>query len=80
MGQAVYWLEKSVAQVPDDSTILDHLADAYWQTGRHAEARFKWQRARELSKDSDFRSVVERKIQRGIESTATALVHKDTSL
>lgn len=80
MGQAVHWLEKSVALVPDDSTILDHLADAYWQTGRHAEARYKWQRARELSKDSDFRSVVERKIQRGIESSATALVQKDTSL
>ena len=80
MGQAVYWLEKSVALVPDDSTILDHLADAYWQTGRHSEARFKWQRARELSKDADFRSVVERKIQRGIEPSATALVQKDTSL
>lgn len=80
IGQAVYWLEKSVAQVPDDSTILDHLADAYWQSGRHAEARFKWQRARELSRDADFRTTVERKIQRGIEPAATALVQKDTSL
>lgn len=80
MEQAVYWLEKSVALVPDDSTILDHLADAYWQTGRKTEARFKWQHARELSKDADFRASVERKIKSGIEPAATVVVQKDTSL
>lgn len=80
MGQAVYWLEKSVALVPDDSTILDHLADAYWQTGRHSEARFKWLRAKELSKDADFRAGIDRKIKRGIEPAATVVVQKDTSL
>ncbi|MDP2205958.1 MAG: tetratricopeptide repeat protein [Alphaproteobacteria bacterium] len=80
MEQAVYWLEKSVALVPDDSTILDHLADAYWQTGRKTEARFKWQHARGLSKDADFRASVERKIKTGIEPAATVVVQKDTSL
>ncbi|MDY0010089.1 MAG: tetratricopeptide repeat protein [Bdellovibrionales bacterium] len=80
MQQAVYWLEKSVALVPDDTAILDHLADAYWQSGRHTEARFKWQRARTLSKDADFRAAVERKLRNGMEPAATTLVHKDTSL
>lgn len=81
MEKAVEWLEKSVALVPDDSTILDHLADAYFQIGRETEARFKWQRARELSRDADFRASVERKIQRGIEpAAATAVVQKDASL
>lgn len=80
MQQAVYWLEKSVALVPDDTTILDHLADAYWQSGRHTEARFKWQRARTLSKDADFRAAVDRKLRNGMEPAATTLVHKDTSL
>lgn len=78
--QAVYWLEKSVALVPDDSTILDHLADAYWQAGRKTEARFKWQHARTLSKDADFRATVEHKIKTGIEPAATVVVQKDTSL
>jgi len=80
MEQAVYWLEKSVALVPDDSTILDHLADAYWQAGRQTEARFKWQHARELSKDSTFRAAVERKLRHGLEPAATVVVQKDTSL
>lgn len=80
MEQAVYWLEKSVALVPDDSTILDHLADAYWQAGRKTEARFKWQRARELSKDANFRATVERKIKTGLEPAATVIVQKDNSL
>ncbi len=80
MEQAVHWLEKSVALVPDDSTILDHLADAYWQAGRRTEARFKWLRAKELSKDSDFRAAIDGKLKSGIEPAATVVVQKDTSL
>lgn len=80
MEQAVHWLEKSVALVPDDSTILDHLADAYWQAGRRTEARFKWLRAKELSKDADFRAAVDSKLKNGIEPAATVVVQKDTSL
>lgn len=72
--EAAEWLEKSVAYVPDDSSILDHLGDAYWQTGRKTEARFKWKRAHDLSKDADFRSLAQQKIARGIEAPATTVV------
>lgn len=73
-AEAAKWLEKSVAYVPDDTNILDHLGDAYWQTGRKTEARFKWQRAHDLSKDSDFRSVALQKMKKGIEAPATTVV------
>lgn len=78
--EATAWLEKSVAYVPDDSTILDHLGDAYWQTGRKAEARFKWKRAHDLSRDADFRATAQRKLQRGIEPPATIVVRKEAAL
>ena len=73
-AEAAAWLEKSVAYVPDDTNILDHLGDAYWQTGRKTEARFKWQRAHDLSKDADFRSIALQKMQKGIEAPATTVV------
>jgi len=72
--EAAQWLEKSVAYVPDDSHILDHLGDAYWQTGRKTEARFKWKRAHDLSKDADFRTLAQQKMARGIEAPATTVV------
>ena len=78
--EAAQWLEKSVAQVPDDSNILDHLGDAYWQTGRQAEARFKWKRAHELSKDASFRAEIQKKLQRGIEAPATVVVRTEAAL
>ena len=33
---------------PTDAIISEHLGDAYWQTGRFAEARFKWQHAHQM--------------------------------
>lgn len=73
-AEAADWLEKSVAYVPDDSSILDHLGDAYWQTGRKTEARFKWQRAHDLSKDADFRGLALQKMKKGIDAPATTVV------
>lgn len=78
--EAVQWLERAVGIVPDDSTILDHLGDAYWQVGRSAEARFKWKRAHELSRDTGFRAVVERKLIRGIEPVPAQVAHKEAKL
>jgi Flp pilus assembly protein TadD len=69
MGQydnAVKWMEQATGLIPDDATILDHLGDAYWQVGRHNEARFKWQRAEELSTDAAFRTTLEAKISHGV--------------
>ena len=78
--ESVSWLEKAVSIVPDDSTLLDHLADAYWQTGRKDEARYKWTRAHELSRDAGFRSVVERKILQGVDPIPAQVAHKEAKL
>jgi tetratricopeptide (TPR) repeat protein len=42
---AVAFLEKATILEPMDAVITGHLGDAYWETGRHVEARFKWQYA-----------------------------------
>lgn len=78
-ADAVAWLEKAVTYIPDDSTILDHLGDAYWQAGRARDARYKWTRARELSKDASFRQTVERKLIDGIDAPPAQVAHKDGS-
>jgi tetratricopeptide (TPR) repeat protein len=64
--ECVAWLEQAVTQVPEDSTLLDHLGDAYWQVGRQNEARFQWKHARDLSQDQAFKAVADQKIQHGI--------------
>ncbi len=78
--ESIEWLERAVSIVPDDSTILDHLGDAYWQSGRKNEAKFKWQRAHELSRDTAFRSTVENKITRGIDAKPAMVAHSETKL
>ena len=78
--EALEWLERAVSIVPDDSTILDHLGDAYWQVGRTAEARFKWRRAQELSRDTAFRSTIEKKLLTGIETIPAQVAQKETNL
>ncbi|MDE1151573.1 MAG: tetratricopeptide repeat protein [Micavibrio sp.] len=77
--ESAEWLEKAVSIVADDSTILDHLGDAYWQTGRQTEARYKWQRAHELSKDAGFRAGLEQKMSKGID-TAPQTAHQEAKL
>lgn len=78
--EAVKWLERSVARVPDDPVILDHLGDAYWRDGRESEAKFKWKRARDISTDASFKSLVEGKIRRGMEPAPVATAHKEAKL
>lgn len=78
--ESIEWLERAVSIVPDDSTILDHLGDAYWQSGRKNEAKFKWQRAHELSRDTAFRAGVENKISRGIDAKPAMVAHSDSKL
>ncbi len=42
---AVETLERSIKLSPGNSTISDHLGDAYWKVGRLREARFEWRHA-----------------------------------
>lgn len=77
--ESVNWLEQAVAQVPEDSTLLDHLGDAYWQVGRQNEARFQWKHAHDLSQDTAFKVMVEQKIQHGI-TVPSQLSRNETKL
>ncbi len=64
--ESITWLEQAVDQVPGDSTLLDHLGDAYWQAGRQNEARYQWRHAHDLSQDPSFKTLVQQKLQHGI--------------
>ncbi|EMD82604.1 TPR domain protein [Pacificimonas flava] len=63
--QAVQTLEEAVASVPGDTTINDHLGDAYWQVGRRLEARFRWRAALDGEPTPEQRADIERKLSLG---------------
>ena len=53
---AVAFLEKATVLEPMDAVITGHLGDAYWETGRFAEARFKWQYALSITTEDDLKA------------------------
>lgn len=59
-------LEQAVALMPYDSTINDHLGDAYWMVGRQREARFQWERAKNHSEDPVLTKKIADKIENGL--------------
>jgi tetratricopeptide (TPR) repeat protein len=64
---AVRYLERAVELEPGEPTISDHLADAYWQAGRHLEARFQWTHTLSLKADDDIDfDVVREKLDHGL--------------
>jgi Flp pilus assembly protein TadD len=64
--ESIVWLEMAVEQIPGDSTLLDHLGDAYWQVGRKNEAQYQWRHATDLSQDPSFKKIVGQKLKYGI--------------
>jgi Flp pilus assembly protein TadD len=64
--ESIVLMELAVEQIPNDSTLLDHLGDAYWQVGRKDEARYQWKHAHDMSQDASFKSLVEKKLKYGI--------------
>lgn len=38
-------LERAADLMPQDTTVNDHLGDAYWRVGRKTEAEYQWKRA-----------------------------------
>ncbi|MFH1157364.1 MAG: hypothetical protein V1721_00525 [Pseudomonadota bacterium] len=64
--ESIIWLEQAVWLIPNDSTLLDHLGDAYWQVGRRNEARYQWRHAGDLSQDPSFKTLVQQKFRYGI--------------
>jgi len=49
-------LEKATMLEPMDAVITGHLGDAYWETGRVAEARFKWQYALTIATTDELKA------------------------
>ncbi len=64
---AVQYLERAVELRPHDPVINDHLGDAYWRVGREAEARFQWRRALSFEPEADTVTVIEGKLDSGLE-------------
>jgi len=77
--ESIIWLEQAVAQIPNDSTLLDHLGDAYWQDGRQNEARYQWRHANDLSQDSSFKILMQQKLQHGI-TVPSQIARKDSGI
>ena len=59
-------LERAIELLPEDPTINDHLGDAYWRTGRLAEARYQWRRALQFKPEPDDVKTIEAKLDRGL--------------
>ena len=57
---------KAIQLTPTDAIISEHLGDAYWQTGRFAEARFKWQHALEMGIEESRREGLKAKLEKGL--------------
>ncbi|MDP7190765.1 MAG: hypothetical protein QF553_02710, partial [Alphaproteobacteria bacterium] len=62
-------LERAVELRPHDSTINDHLGDAYWRTGRRNEARFQWRRALNFDPPPELAAAIEIKLINGLGDT-----------
>jgi nucleoid-associated protein YgaU len=63
-------LESAALLKPEDSTINDHLGDAYWKAGRKREAVFQWSHARDLKPEqADLPRILD-KLAHGLKSTA----------
>lgn len=63
---AVSYLEQAVDLSPQDPTLNDHLADAYWRSGRTNEARYQWERALLFKPDAAEETKIKEKIANGL--------------
>ena len=63
---SVQYLEAAASLLPYDPTVNDHLGDAYWQTGRHVEAKFQWQRALKNDPEPKLLESLKQKLENGI--------------
>ena len=66
MQMAVEFLEKATVLEPEDAVIIAHLGDAYWQTNRYNEARYKWRYALQINKDSALQADLQKKLESGL--------------
>ncbi len=71
--ESIKVLERASEYLPGNAVVYDHLGDAYWQGGRHEEARFQWQHALDLKEDAEAlnKEIIRRKIESGAQTPAT---------
>ena len=65
-------LEEAVQLAPGAPDVNDHLGDAYWRVGRKIDARFQWQHALQLKPDAKQKTVIERKLQFGLDPVSAS--------
>ena len=65
-------LEEAVQLAPGAPDVNDHLGDAYWRVGRKIDARFQWQHALQLNPDAKQKTVLERKLQFGLDAVSAS--------
>lgn len=71
INTAILVLEKAVQNAPQESTISEHLGDAYWTAGRHFEARYSWQASLVTAEEKSI-SRIKKKIELGLTSDLAA--------
>ncbi|WP_416900291.1 MAG: hypothetical protein ACMVY4_09670 [Minwuia sp.] len=59
-------MERAASLRPQDSTINDHLGDAYWHVGRRRESCFQWRHALQLDPDPDLIPAIRAKLADGL--------------
>jgi len=65
---AIEALERAVAADPGQSTLNEHLGDAYWAAGRRIEARWEWRAALVFAEEQDATRLRD-KIENGLSKT-----------
>jgi Flp pilus assembly protein TadD len=68
----VVHLERAVELKPEDPVINDHLGDAYWAVGRQREARYQWMTALASKPESELKTAIEQKLERGLPREVSA--------
>ena len=71
LSEAAKTLENAVLLVPGDSTINEHLGDAYWKIGRKLDAHFQWSHALAFGPDPDQKVKLEDKLEHGLDAGGT---------
>ncbi len=67
-NDAVIMLEKAAAAEKGDTTIFEHLGDAYWRAGRRRDARYAWNSA-QISSDAAVALRISAKLDVGLPGT-----------
>ncbi|PZW51111.1 tetratricopeptide repeat protein [Humitalea rosea] len=77
LPNAVTWLEKAAELESRSSVINDHLGDAFWASGRQAEARFQWRRALITDPEPGDVARIDAKLREGLPPTSTPTAQRE---